>query len=476
MTRFDEGLFTGTAASANRPVQSASNQPYPGDDIDPTATGSVRNHVLRPDMPVGQSGQVGSSRATQPLSSPSQPGSIRSAPSSSAIRSEPLPPPGASSGGSLPAPQAGNDRAFDGRASSGGRSATTLTVQPGETVYNLSRRFNVPVSAILAANNLSNGAQLQVGQKVDIPARADGARRASAVADVRAAEPERKAPPQPGSNQVAVLPQTSKTRESSREESDSASTGARSGAGGIHTVSSGDTLYGLSKQTGVSVERLKAANDLSDGSLHIGQKLTIPGAQDESPRQVASAEPESKSAKVDAGTADDTGARSGNDRGDGNGKEPREVAAYTPPKDDAVGKQSSGDKTASLPDSTGVGRLRWPVDGRVISAFGSGEGSSGDGMDIAVPDGTPVKAAENGVVIYAGNGLKEFGNTVLVRHEDGLVTVYGHASKIEVKRGDTVKRGQTLALSGMSGNASRPKLHFEVRKESAPVDPSQYLR
>ena len=89
--------------------------------------------------------------------------------------------------------------------------------------------------------------------------------------------------------------------------------------------------------------------------------------------------------------------------------------------------------------------MRWPVRGRVISHYGSGSGKSNDGIDIAVPEGTPVKAAENGVVIYAGDGLKDFGNTVLVRHENGLVTVYGHASELKVKRGEKVKRGQEIA-------------------------------
>ncbi len=85
------------------------------------------------------------------------------------------------------------------------------------------------------------------------------------------------------------------------------------------------------------------------------------------------------------------------------------------------------------------------------------------------------RAAENGVVIYAGDGLKEFGNTVLVRHENGLVTVYGHASEINVQRGQKVRRGEEIAKAGMSGSADTPKLHFEVRKDSAPVDPSGYL-
>jgi murein DD-endopeptidase MepM/ murein hydrolase activator NlpD len=149
------------------------------------------------------------------------------------------------------------------------------------------------------------------------------------------------------------------------------------------------------------------------------------------------------------------------------------LASYTPPKKaDRVIEQAQDDGAAA-PDSTGIGKMRWPVRGRVISGFGGSQG--GDGIDISVPKGTPIKAAENGVVIYAGNGLKEFGNTVLVRHENGLVTVYGNASELTVTRGQKVKRGEEIALSGMSGNAASPKLHFEIRKNSAPVDPSTYL-
>jgi len=103
-------------------------------------------------------------------------------------------------------------------------------------------------------------------------------------------------------------------------------------------------------------------------------------------------------------------------------------------------------------------------------------GRRNEGVDIALPSGSTVKAAENGVVIYAGDGLTEFGNTVLIRHENGVVTIYGHASSLSVKRGDTVKRGQEIARSGMSGSADAPKLHFEVREKSVPVDPLTYLR
>jgi murein DD-endopeptidase MepM/ murein hydrolase activator NlpD len=153
------------------------------------------------------------------------------------------------------------------------------------------------------------------------------------------------------------------------------------------------------------------------------------------------------------------------------------VTAYTPPtRDETVIEEAVTQTAAIAPDATGIGRMRWPVRGRVIESYGrSSAGRSNDGIDIAVPEGTPVKAAENGVVIYAGDGLKEFGNTVLVRHEDGLVTVYGHASELKVARGEKVRRGQEIARSGMSGAADLPKLHFEVRKDSTPVDPTGFL-
>jgi murein DD-endopeptidase MepM/ murein hydrolase activator NlpD len=120
--------------------------------------------------------------------------------------------------------------------------------------------------------------------------------------------------------------------------------------------------------------------------------------------------------------------------------------------------------------------FRWPARGRVIAGFGpSPNGLQNDGINVAVPEGTPIKAAEDGVVAYAGNELKGYGNLVLVRHSNGFVTAYAHASEILVKRGDTVKRGEVIAKSGQTGNVTSPQLHFEIRKGSTPVDPSQYL-
>ncbi len=86
-----------------------------------------------------------------------------------------------------------------------------------------------------------------------------------------------------------------------------------------------------------------------------------------------------------------------------------------------------------------------------------------------------MKAAEAGVVAYAGNDLKGYGNLVLIRHPNGFVSAYANNAEIDVKRGDVVKRGQVIAKSGESGDVASPQLHFELRKGSTPVDPTQYL-
>ena len=114
--------------------------------------------------------------------------------------------------------------------------------------------------------------------------------------------------------------------------------------------------------------------------------------------------------------------------------------------------------------------------GRIIAGFGpKPNGLQNDGVNLAVPEGTPVKAAEDGVVAYAGNELKGYGNLVLVRHGNGFVTAYANTSEILVKRGDAVKRGQVIAKSGQTGSVTSPQLHFEIRKGATPVDPAQYL-
>jgi murein DD-endopeptidase MepM/ murein hydrolase activator NlpD len=355
-------------------------------------------------------------------------------------------------------------------ATAGGEPrATEITVKDGETISGLSRRYGVPADALMKVNGLSATKGLKAGQKLVIPAYAYSSKKqAPKLADAKPANDTKHDLPAKAPEMVAVLPQQPKLKEGKSAAQVDASAAASqpkdgkaaakpAGAGGTYTVQQGDTLSAIARKTGVGVAALKQANGMQDGLLKIGQTLKVPAG---GAATVASAKP-AKADPVTTATTQPAAKTTPSET----------LAAYTPPKKDTKLIQQAEDDDAVAPDATGIGKMRWPVRGRVISSFGGGK----DGVDIAVPEGTPVKAAENGVVIYAGDGLKEFGNTVLVRHENGLVTVYGHARSIEVQRGQKVKRGQEIAQSGMSGTTDSPKLHFEVRKNSAPVDPSTYL-
>ena len=159
----------------------------------------------------------------------------------------------------------------------------------------------------------------------------------------------------------------------------------------------------------------------------------------------------------------------------------RVVARKAPPQPAAGAPAPSPSVDASAP----IGSLKaaeagstfyWPVRGQVIAGFGSKiNGQQNKGIDVAVPEDTPVKAADDGVVLYSGNGLKTYGNLLLVRHANGYVTVYAHAKELLVKVGDEIKRGQVIAKSGKTGDVDRPQIHFEIRKASAPVNPLPYL-
>ena len=126
---------------------------------------------------------------------------------------------------------------------------------------------------------------------------------------------------------------------------------------------------------------------------------------------------------------------------------------------------ASGDCTAML----------WPVDGALASPFGARDGRAHDGIDLAVAEDTPVRAACDGMVTYAGNGLRGYGNVVILQHAGALATVYAHNRALDVRVGDLVTRGQVIARSGQTGHATAPHLHFEVRKDSIARDPLGYL-
>ena len=133
-------------------------------------------------------------------------------------------------------------------------------------------------------------------------------------------------------------------------------------------------------------------------------------------------------------------------------------------------------KEAGPAAGAGKGPFVWPVQGKVIGAFGSSkDGMKNDGINIAAPSGAPVVASADGTVAYAGNELRGFGNMVLIRHDGGYVTAYAHNASLLVKKGDKVKRGQTIARVGQTGAVFGPQLHFEIRKGTQPVDPMTFL-
>ena len=459
MTRFSDDIFTGSTTN-QRTILRADNQPYPGDRAKPAPvngayTESASRDAVTPapiSAPVTRSSlpPVGNSApAPQPMPAP-----IAAAPAKPMLDRAPT----GSVAAVKPVPVS-QDMPKEGWTRNGG---TEVTLQEGESITTLSKRFGVPAKAILKVNGIADGTA-RPGQKIVIPTYVRAPRPADAqkLAEKPAGKPaDAPAPGQKTDGNLAVLPAQPKLKEPDGQPASTDGNLAPASpktAGNTYTVVSGDTLYGVAKKTGTKAEALRAANGLTTGELKIGQKLKIPGAG--AVQKVSAAAPVDPIVTGTAGTQKPKAAE--------------KVSVYTPPT--KVDKQISDANASSneeAPDATGIGKMRWPVRGRVVGTYGS---ANNDGIDISVPEGTPVKAAENGVVIYAGDGLKDFGKTVLVRHSDGKVTVYGHTSEIKVNRGDTVKRGQEIARSGMTGKTDAPKLHFEVRENSQPVDPKQFL-
>jgi murein DD-endopeptidase MepM/ murein hydrolase activator NlpD len=158
--------------------------------------------------------------------------------------------------------------------------------------------------------------------------------------------------------------------------------------------------------------------------------------------------------------------------------EPHKLVDQTPPaaRPPAVKPPEKQPGAEPAKGEAAAPSFHWPVRGQVISGFGlKADGIRNDGIDIAVPEDTPIKAAHDGVVIYSGNQLKSFGNLVLVRHDNEYVTAYAHAKELRVKQGDTIKVGDVIGTSGQTGNVATPQVHFEIRKGSTPVDPMRLL-
>jgi len=281
-------------------------------------------------------------------------------------------------------------------------------------------------------------------------------------------------------------------------------------------VQKGDTLYKLAKKHDVTIDELKSVNSLKTARLSIGQELIIPGAAAPAPAAPAGSytvqsgdsltriaqkygltqrelqkangisrpnllKPGQKLKIPGKSVPAAVAKKQGNVRVASRGKD-IPLPSSKPRRGDTAKSTQTKNRVASKnkplpkPKPMAGNQFRWPVKGRIVSGFGKTPGGKhNDGINVAVPAGTSIKAAENGVIAYAGSELEPYGNLILIRHANNWVTAYAHSDKLLVKRGDTVRRGQIIAKAGKSGNVSQPQLHFELRKGSKPVNPLSYM-
>ncbi len=376
------------------------------------------------------SGQI----VSQPLPSPSQPATVAASSGGYASGAQGLgayrpSPRNADVTGSITVPQPVAPPKPAGHWTWDGGSP--VTVGSGETVEMIADKYGVPASAILQTNGIGNAASIRPGQRLVIP------RYVSAAAS------------QPVAPRVAASP---------------AAASAAPADENVHVVAPGESLIGIARRNRMSLTALARANNIQPHTkLNIGDRIMVPGGRQvvaptaAAPTRLSSVAPQLTQPRT----------------------VPVEKAASAPAQNVRMATQephTTETAVAKAEPAGSVPSFRWPVHGRVIAGFGpKPNGIQNDGINLAVPEGTPIKAADDGVVAYAGNELKGYGNLVLVRHANGYVSAYANASELLVKRGDNIKRGQVIAHAGQTGNVTSPQLHFEIRKGSTPVDPTKYL-
>ncbi|MEX2630422.1 MAG: M23 family metallopeptidase [Tistlia sp.] len=226
----------------------------------------------------------------------------------------------------------------------------------------------------------------------------------------------------------------------------------------LHLVAAGDTVYGLSQRYHLGMAELTKRNGIEPPyEIVVGQRLYLPAEKPApaGPAPFAPALAASPGSQVPSAT--------------------QQAAVPMPPEEPAPLRPTPS-AAVPMPPPLADGQFAWPVRGRVVSYFGpQADGRHNDGINIVVAAGAPVEAAENGVVAYAGNELRGFGNMVLIKHAEGWVTAYAHNRELLVAKGDEVARGQVIARAGASGSVSEPQVHFEVRKGTRALDPLTML-
>lgn len=307
-------------------------------------------------------------------------------------------------------------------------------VKSGDTLGGLARRFNVQQSALVELNGLKAPYKLQVGQSLVLP---------SAVEATQTA--------------TTSLPQ---------------STAAQIPAPKVDVVPSAANSGPVSGGALPPLPGAKAAPTAPTQNSPVGAKPIVPTTVLPTTGTGAAATP--------LPPATTTSAKAVPAEPDLSAAEEAAEGAYEKAKQQATAPAPAAQpvepvQTASVAPASASG-FSWPVQGKVILKYGATtDGLRNDGINIAAPAGAPVMAAADGTVAYAGNQLRGFGNLVLIRHANGLITAYAHNQSLLVQKGDKVKRGATIARVGSTGNVAKPQLHFEIRKGEEPVDPMKYL-
>ncbi len=359
---------------------------------------------------------------------------------------------------------------------------TPVVLQQGESLGTLSTRYGVPVSALLAVNGLSSVNQAQPGQQIMIPA-------------YNAVQGAGNATPPAAPKRIASAPTVP-----SRETLTDAAPPRPAPRAAVRDVT-GKPETEAEKRAAAKLKQLKSRDDDEDETPAVPSRTVPKAASQPKPVTQAATQPmppapdkakqeaqrkleAQKKAEADQKLAEQKRLEAERKAKLAAKKAPaadpettasipeQKVATRTPERPaPAAAPQPQAEETAES-----ASNFRWPAQGRVIAGFGAKSASgTNDGINIAVPEGTPVRAAEGGTVIHADDALKGYGKLVLVRHPNGYVSVYAHNGEIKVKRGESVKRGQVIAASGSSGNVTSPQLHFQIRKGSQAVDPMKVL-
>lgn len=331
----------------------------------------------------------------------------------------------------------------------------TVTVQSGQTIYSVARANNLSPDELARANNIAPPYAISVGQRLTVPGRADPVTPSLAMAEPQTIE---------ATNAPSSRPQF-----------------GQGGTGGdTHVVRPGETLFAVGRSYGLNPYTIAEHNQLREPyALKVGQTLSIPSngavASNRSEPPASSSQPPASSGQpmtLDQQMAERQNTQGQNTQGQDTEMQFEQQARAPEPNAAPPSSQATPDQRDGAMAST----FRWPVKGRVISTFGEKPtGMRNEGINIAVPEGTSVRAAGSGIVAYAGNELKGYGNLVLIRHDGGWVTAYAHNKELFVNRGDSVERGDVIANAGQTGSVTSPQVHFEVRKGATAVDPMKHL-